>query len=503
MKNTTVKKTLILFAALLLCATLVLAACSKKPFTPVADPGNGEADGNGGIAVKYGEWLYYINGYTSDVSAENTYSDVTGAPRVGSVVRIKLAELDKLFDIQDDKNKTSTEKSDEIAQYVRDHAETVVPRIYYSGNTTTTQFAGLYIFGDRLYITTPNDELTAGGDKQTSQLVLMSYKLNGSDEQRHFTFTSNSVQICFAEVNGKLVATYLMDSKLCTLDVASGSSSEVTVNGEDKAPKADNVYNSVNWDVAGKCVFFIDKYYGICKLNFGSDKYDVIVPNDSYEIHEHDGETHVEAGEISYTINSVNNGQVYYTVADSDNSSVSGTVLYYAEQAVTGGNHKVALNTSSLTGLRAWKDGKMVFSKSITSGGSTYYGIFVTQDADGTQSPVAILNPAYNDSSVTIDRIEGDILYYTANSISYKLNIEKAQQEADTPQTGEPYARSLGSAAGWAAPDFVDNGDTHYVITATSGGVLTVVRFDPNEPNKTQSSVSILLTAQPAEEDAD
>ncbi len=502
MKKATVKKSLILVVALIVCMAVLLAACSEKPFAPVTAPTQAEVSSNYGLAVKYGEWLYYINGYTSDVNAVNTYTDdVKDAPRVGSVVRIKLSDIGKLFDIQDETNKTSSEKSDEVAQYVREHAETVVPNIYYNANTdsSTVNYNGLYIFNNRLYITTPNDELTAGGDKQTSQLVLTSFKLDGSAPQRHFVFSNNTVQLVYTEKDSKLFATYVMDSKVYNLDVAAGTSVPATVNGTDEASDVENVYNSVTWDISGKCLFFIDKFYGICKLSFGSDKYDVIVKNSTYELHEHDGSKSVEAGNVSYTISSVNNGQVYYTKADSQNSSVDSKVLYWASSADNADS--VALSTS-LSGSKAWKDGRVVYSKSITSEGSTYYGIYVvSQDSNGVKTQV-ILDPPYNDSSVTIDRIEGDTLYYTSNSVGYKLNIADAYQKSQANEVlveGTPYVKSLPSAAGWAAADFVDDGNTHYVISATTGGTLSVSKFDPSDRNKTQVSVSILLTPVPEE----
>ncbi len=490
MKKMTTRKILIIAVAFALMTALTLAACSPKPFTPVTDPGTGSVEGNGGIAVKYGEWLYYINGYTSDTNAENTYTDVKDAPRVGSVVRMKLADLEQCFEIQSDKNKTS----DDIAQYVREHAETVVPRIYYSGNTTTTQFNGLYIFGDRLYITTPNDELTAGGDTQTSQLVLCSYKLDGSDEQRHFVFEDNTTQLCLLEKSGKVVGTYLTGSKLYSLDVAAGQGKEVTFDGTDKAPTAESAYTSPTWDMAGKCVFFIDKLLNICKLDFGADKYTVVVDNPDVKVEEHEGEehAHVSSEDRTYTINSVNNGEVYYTVAYSKNPSVSNVKLYWADSA---GQDKVAFNSTSQSNLRGYKGGKVLYTDTTTNqDGISFYGVTIITAADGSTQSIALV-PAYNKNSITIDRLEGDILYYTANSIKYTLDLSAAEQH-----NGTPYARNLSSAAGWAAPDFFAHNGTQYIITASSSGGLTVAKFDPANPTKTQNSLSVLLTAAPEEE---
>ncbi|MCH5152310.1 MAG: hypothetical protein J1F65_06665, partial [Clostridiales bacterium] len=61
-KHKTVKKSLILLVAALMCVAVLLAACSEKPFTPVTKPDSDEIDSNGGIAVRYGEWIYYVNG---------------------------------------------------------------------------------------------------------------------------------------------------------------------------------------------------------------------------------------------------------------------------------------------------------------------------------------------------------------------------------------------------------------------------------------------------------
>ena len=490
-RNTSVKKALFLVVALLAVTTVVLAACDGG-FKPVSMPSNSdEVVSNGGIAVQYGEWLYYVNGYTSDVNADNSYADVKDAPRIGSVVRIKMSEIEKLFSILDDKDLTSTSaKNEKIAKAVRGEvegisgAETVVPKIYYSGNTNadSKQFNGIYIFDNRIYVTTPNDELTAGGEALTSQLVLTSFKLDGSDMQRHFVFTSNSAQIWLGKVGDNLVATYIMNNTLYHLDVKSGASSEVTINGEDSKPGVANTVKSVTWDIAGKNIFFLDKFGSICKLAFGAKNYDVIVSNDSFVDH---GD-HIEDGTITYTIKTVNNGEVYYTVADSTNQKPSDAVIYWASAA---SKDNVALKTN-YDGAIGWKQGKMVYSKSE----GDFYGIYVvTGDGTGDNKPAVVLSPKHNSSPITIDRIEGDVLYYTANSVSYTLDLN----EADNSKAGVPFAKSP-SSTGWSTPDYITVGDVHYVITLGSG-TISVVKFDVKEKTNS-SSVSLLLTAKPVEE---
>lgn len=511
-----VNKIVILLVALLMCVTVVFAACNKDEFKPVSKPKSGEVLGNGGIAVVYGEWLYYVNGYTSDVSADNTYSDsVKTAPRTGSVVRIRLSDIEKLFAINDDKDLTSSSaKAEAIASAVRagdkdreiKGAETVVPKVYYSGNSTTTQFTGIHIFNNRIYVTTPSDELTANGDPMTEQLQLMSFDLGGGDRKVHYTFTSNSAQIWLTEVNKKVVATYLMENVLHTLDVASGKDTVVTLDYSSKLKHINNTVSGVNWDVTGSdndAVFFVDEFGSICKLQAGSKKYVVLLENDTYKLHNHDGNKEIEAGDKVYTVKFVNNGTVYYTLKNGKNDPAADTILYQVSSETDSG--EVALPTSSLS-LKVWKDNKFVTTDSYKSGEKTFYSICIVDGTTYEKTP--LLEYGENDSTITINKIEGDNLYYTANSISYVLNLEevekKVAEQGKPIDSGTALAKNLASSNGWAAPDYIDftlkvddvDTDFHYVISLSSGTV-TLTKFNPEDLKANAVSIALTLTAKP------
>ena len=485
-KHKTVKKSLILLVAALMCVAVLLAACSEKPFTPVTKPDSGEIDSNGGIAVRYGEWIYYVNGYESSVNADNTYVDVTGAPRVGSVVRIKAADLATILEINDKDELTSTQKSKDIAQAVREKAETVVPKIYFSANTTNAYINGIHIFNDRIYILTPNEKLTANGDKQTNQAVLMSFDLAGGDMQRHFTFASNSVQLWLTETSDKkVIATYLDGSELHVLEVAADEKgTDVALkNGDDEV----DTISSVTYDEQAQCLFFIDGDGSICKLSLGSKDKDVIV-NNAVE----DGE---DDSTLSYTIKSVSNGYVYFTRADSDNPDVDNLVLYYASSTdkVTkvGDEPKVALNTANVTAY-GWVENKVVIVRQIDSG---YYGLYLISNVDGSD-PDTLLKAGFNADPITINKIVGDELYYTAGGVTYKKNLKTYSDQ----ELGTPYATgwSMSASIGWAAPDVVTVGDKTYMFTLASGSV-SVVEFDAVKKTN-GTSTALTLTAKPNED---
>ena len=487
-----VKKFVIVLVAMLICATVVFAACNKDNFKSVQLPEEGKVYSNGGSAVVYGNWLYYVNGYTSNVSADNTYSnDVVTTPRIGSVVRIKLLDIDSLFEINDDKDLTSSQKSEKIADAVRAKAETVIPKIYYSGNTTTTQFAGIYIFDNRIYVTTPNDELTANGDPLTDQLVLMSFDLGGGNRQSHYTFTNNAAQIWLdKDSNGKLVAVYLMDNILHVLDVASGTDTIVKAS-DSTVTNVANTVSGVVWDKNSKSVYFIDEFYALCKLTFGQTGYEVICENTTAVNH---GD-HVEAGSLTYTIKSANNGIVYYTKKDTKENTASGdTILYWAESATNKDN--VALATNDVTAY-GWNKEKLVITDSYVDEDQTYYSICIVDGKTNTKT--AILEYGENNTSINIDRIEGDTLYYTSDGVAYTIDLTKVAQLGEKEYLeGISYAKSLASPTGWAAPDFVKYDGAQYVITLSADSV-SIVKFNPDD-NTNSSSVALTLVAKTVEE---
>ena len=474
-KHTTVKKSLILLVAALLAVAVLLSACGTQPFKPNFDAPKGETvTSNGGIAVKYGDWIYYVNGYESSASAENTYVDTNDAPRIGSVVRISVSKLAEILAVNDDNDLTSSQKTDKIEGLVRDNAEIVVPKIYFSANTTTAQFNGIYIFNDRLYILTPNDKLTAGGNPQTDQSVLMSFDLNGDNAVSHFTFTSNSVQVKLYEKDNKVMATYLLDNQLHVLNVADGKDTQITAD--------DETVSSVNFVEDGDRVFYINNDGAICQLVDGQTSEQVVVHNN-------------EDWEVSYSISSVANTFVYYTVSYENNSSVNGTVLYYAEysEATTlEGIEKesdyqrhVALNTANVS-AKGWKENKVVIVRQTDSG---YYGMYVITSVDGTET-TCLLKPGFNSDSITINKIVGDDLYYTAGGVTYKKNLVTF----DENKLGQAYGTALSTTpTGWALPDIVIVGEHTYVFTFGTGSV-SVVEFDA-EKKTNSTSATLTLTA--------
>ena len=475
-KHTTVKKSLILLVAVLMCLAVLLSACGTKPHKTVTIPDKidqAEIESNGGIAVKYGKWIYYVNGYQSSVDSENTYVDTTDAPRVGSVVRIEADQIEEAVDKSLEEGKTTSVKAKDVAELVRQKAQIVIPRIYYTGNNTTPELNGIWIFDNRIYILTPNDQLTPGGNKQTNEAVLMSYDLGGGSEKRHYTFDSNGAQVWLYLNGTEVMATYVMNSELHVLTVASGKDELIA----DKDAENKKV-SSVNFDVYGGYVYYLDANGSICKLAKGSTEPTVLVKNDSYN---------GEENTVTYTIKSVCDGSVYYTKADKDNSSIDNVVLYYTKDPVTEDTQSIALASSDLSNMKAYSGGKLVVVRSIDG----FSGLYLI-DKDTVNSPKCLLKPGYNQQSIRIDKIEGDVLFYTVNNVTYKKSLVG---DVDDTKYGELYACGWDTAVsvGWAARDIVKIGDVTYLFTLGSNSV-SVVRLDTVKKSNSSPATVITLT---------
>lgn len=141
----------------------------------------GKAESNGGFAVKKGEYIYFING----VEGYNAVNDF-GTPVKGAVYRISETDL---------------------ANHNYNKVDRVVQQVAYSGNYN----AGLFIYGDYIYYSTPSTERDASGAVQNTALDLKSTKLDGTEtlKEPYVQLTDNTSQYRFVEENGKVYILYV------------------------------------------------------------------------------------------------------------------------------------------------------------------------------------------------------------------------------------------------------------------------------------------------------
>ena len=181
------------FAKILICLilcvfTIGLTACGKKDKFPY--PSSSEITySNGGLAVRKGNYLYYVNGYMS----ANDMQDKKATYTVGALM---VAKLDANGNMVVDSNKLMME----------DYYRTM------SNKLCGFEATNLFIFGDYLYFTSPCLENESGknGEWAKTRVVFYRVKLDNSGkvEEIYTSNTSNAnLEYSYYNYNG---ATYLL-----------------------------------------------------------------------------------------------------------------------------------------------------------------------------------------------------------------------------------------------------------------------------------------------------
>ncbi len=152
-----------ILATTLLGTTLLAAACGGGVYegdkldyvTPET-----KAVSNGGFAVEYGDYVYFINGM-ENYTVENEYGEVVK----GALMRMKKSDL-----------------NDDIASAGYNKAETVVPMLFVAQNFTS----GIYIYGDYVYFATPTTAKDKNGEVVNSSIDFKRAKLDGSETMKDY-----------------------------------------------------------------------------------------------------------------------------------------------------------------------------------------------------------------------------------------------------------------------------------------------------------------------------
>lgn len=169
-----------LLAATLVGSAISLAACGGEVYkgekldgyqTPTA-----AATSNGGFAVEYGDYVYFINGM-ENYTASNEYGEATK----GALMRIKTTDL-----------------NGELSSADYNKAETVVPMLFVAQNFDS----GIYIYGDYVYFAAPTTDKSMSGDAVNSWIDFKRAKLDGTETMKdyYFRLSDNAAKYRFVQV---------------------------------------------------------------------------------------------------------------------------------------------------------------------------------------------------------------------------------------------------------------------------------------------------------------
>jgi hypothetical protein len=184
------RKKLAIAAILALIIIMTLQGCEGYNYFIEGGPAAAdEVTNNGSMAVRKGDYIFFINGVSSTV-AENEF----GKPVKGSIVRFNLKNKEKKI---------------------------AVPKVVLSSYNE----AGIFIFGDRIYYASPSIEKDKKGQRLSSYLDFFSTKLNGTDTKKIITLTSNSFPFKFYQSGGNVYMLYIDSGagKIYNVDCRSGA----------------------------------------------------------------------------------------------------------------------------------------------------------------------------------------------------------------------------------------------------------------------------------------
>lgn len=210
------KKILGILLALVL-ACLPLAGCSGDSYSSIKVHGTQDTSyavhSNGGSAVQYGNYIYFINGTAG-------YTDEDGTANVwGNVVKGALYRAELMGEKNGSEFKVNGEYSSVTGDFLEFsytqgyypdeesidvvHYQRIAPKII---GTSGYSSGGIFIYDNYVYYASPNNEKNKGGTVQYSKTDFFRTSLDGKTTQKLFTTTEDTADkpYSFYKQNGKV-----------------------------------------------------------------------------------------------------------------------------------------------------------------------------------------------------------------------------------------------------------------------------------------------------------
>lgn len=411
------KKILTVISALLI-SVFALCACGYNP-KPIEHEDYSKEDviGNGGLAVKQGNYLYFVNGVT----------DYTGSNKIGSVVKgaIMRYTLDEQGNVTGD-------------------PVTVVPKKVFSSYAG----AGIYVYGDWIYYVTPSEVTSAGGTTLTDYIEFMRTKVDGTGTQTIKRIEGNSTQYAF--INGSLV--YYSGNKLTAINCESRKETVIseTVSSyyiPNVVYKADSAAT-----VASNLVYYIESKPEDDKSSKTYNTLCVATADGATKVTVISADTYQAEGEYDYTkcytlsISGYANDTLYFTKSytASGSSVAAGTYAYNFNGFVSADAKYDATRESKLTATNYSMIYPIDENKVLLADSSNMW-IY-----DKSTATYDKLNGDDSFTITKINKVEGGYVYYTGNSqklYRYKLDGTQVVEPLikDTFDTSYLYPTVIGN----------------------------------------------------------
>ena len=236
------KKRLIpILGCLIVALCLALGGCGGDSFGKIRVKGEQNTSytvySNGGSAVQYGNYVYFINGYAG-------YDDTDGKQNVwpnvvkGGLYRAELTGTANGGDFIPAKNTAALTDGMEFVRsagtdYDGNAIDVVDVQLIAPKRIGTSGYkdGGIFIYDEWVYFASPNNEKNKAGTVQTAKTDFFRARLDGSKAERVYTTAadSSSSPYAFYKYNGAVYLVVLDGTDLVSVRMAKKAEDKVTI----------------------------------------------------------------------------------------------------------------------------------------------------------------------------------------------------------------------------------------------------------------------------------
>ncbi len=391
------KKIILVVMSLILAVSLLVGCTESYKAKAISTEYSAEVSSNGGLAVTYGKYLYYINGYAGN-TIDNTFGDVTK----GAIARVEL---------------------DSKGNAIADTNTIIVSKNVY--NTVAT--SGLYIVGDYIYYSTPSIDKDSTGTAKNASMWIMRTKVDGTgtevikkfdDYTAVYKVAKNHIiyylknEIHVIDLNDKNFEDTMIDEEVTAIymtEYLDGANELIDTVFYLKANEDTTVTSNVVWAyrAGGKATKLIDA----SKVSYPSIDSRV------------KGYT-IALVEANYTANGIN---LIYTKTDSTtNATSAGTYSYTFSTANV--SEELSFNSAKEVRYSLLTNYTEFYFLSDTQAlvlADTNYSLLTKTGSDWTKtSPVALINMEKAPEIFKVNQTDTSVeVYYTSGSVVYKIAV--------------------------------------------------------------------------------
>lgn len=401
MKTSTINKNLIknilLAFALVISVFFGFAACGTNVGFDDGPANTDVVVGNGTSAVVYGNYLYYVNGYTSyaDVADTNVYGKVEYA----AVYRTKLL---------DGKVVENEKKYDEDGNEIFDKTQGIQNTSRLVSKVCGYEKTQLYIFDNYLYYTTPGNQVAKNGTIESDHIDFCRIKIDGHTRAEKL-FTSESavsnIQYYMYKCNDKA---YLIVKDGSVLKIGECTNSSFKLKTLDSKTYVVDSIAPTSYSRSTDTLSDLDKSVFFTYTNSDITKGNVMA---KYNLEQKDIADVSPVKNSTYTLIKSVGGNLYYTKQVVLAPGSSSAYLYYNDMNSTFENSEHQLSyatysTDNITPFNADKVGAYI------NNGTNVYQF----NSDGTKTQII-------EGNAKIISQMGNYVFYTLNNTLYRLNV--------------------------------------------------------------------------------